>query len=373
MALDVIKLIDIKWYDVLNRFGLRIGDRPWAKPGTCPICHKLNSFRFTNYQAEGDWICKNCGAGKGVRLVKDALGLSAAQFFEEVRSDGVYARSIGAPIVIEKEFSPRKVAINLSKIKTVEQKMIPVRRGDGVFTYLTTRVPGLDVTRLSGLSFVKSLEFFEEIETDGKKRSISRGFFPAMIAKVVDCDGNRVTLHRTFLSRSAKQKAPFENVKMQMGGVRKLNGDHIPLVTNPASRVLAVGEGIEGMATVAVAHDYTINVWSMLNAGNLAKAAISRDLFDVVIIYADFDKVNKATGKRTGTAKAEELKLRLLEHGFEVVIYYVHMGEDTDCCDVWVHCWNRLGNFLNRLRSKRLASNSYNPFRILSEMMDDQV
>ncbi|WP_445297472.1 DUF7146 domain-containing protein, partial [Escherichia coli] len=83
------------------------------------------------------------------------------------------------------------------------------------------------------------------------------GTFPTLLAQAIDAEQNPITCHRTYLT-AAGDKAPFEMVKKQMAGVRKLDGAAIRVVNVPDSRVLGLAEGIENAVAVGTAYRYNI-------------------------------------------------------------------------------------------------------------------
>jgi len=113
-----------------------------------------------------------------------------------------------------------------------------------------------------------------------------------MIGRAVDSNEQPITLHRTYLTPQGT-KAPVEEVKKQMKGIRKLDGAAIRVVEVPESRTLGLTEGIETGLAVATGYRYRINVWSMLNCVNLSLADIPKGRFDKIIIFADHDKIDK--------------------------------------------------------------------------------
>jgi len=121
---------------------------------------------------------------------------------------------------------------------------------------------------------------------------------------------------------------------MQMAGIRKLKGAAIHVFENPHSRVLGVCEGFENGLGVATAYRYKISVWSLLNAYNLSIADIPRDMFDEVIIFADFDKYDARRRYRPGEHYAKLLYQKLIKEGFKVRIK-IPPREGVDFDNLW--------------------------------------
>lgn len=340
-----------------------------SKHHTCPICQTPKAFRFTNYRGTGDWICKNCGAGNGVKLIQLTLNLNFHEIFSLLRGNYVEV-PVQAPrpkLVDSDQLTPKEIARNLAKLKQIYGNSQPISKRDFAWKYLSKRVPYLALEKLDQCHrFHPALEFGEE---DDAGNYIVRGKFPALLAVVKD-GSLTVTMHRHYVTPKGT-KVPFENAKQQLPGVRKLLGAYIPVVTNPLSRVLAVGEGFETMAAAAVAHHYDINVRSFLNEGNLRKASVSKDDYDKVIIYADHDRYNEKRKCRVGEDAARCLALRLQEQGIEVEIR-IPATEEEDWCDVWFKAAQRIPNLTTSLISRMYQEKSDDPFGIIAHMLEEK-
>jgi putative DNA primase/helicase len=159
-----------------------------------------------------------------------------------------------------------------------------------------------------------------------------------MLLRIRSACSRPISIHRTFLTEDG-EKAPVPNVKKLMTGTRLLDGAAIRVFESD-SRTLGICEGFETGLAIARARKYRICVWSLINAGNLVKAAIPKDRFDSVIIFADHDALDPKKGYRPGEHAARELKERLLAEGFEVEIKIpTHQGQDF--ADVWLE-WYKL-------------------------------
>ena len=265
------------------------------------------------------------------------------------------------------ELSEEEVAKNKPILTKAWRESQWMRVNDAAWRYLMKRVPFIDLSQIDkSFRLHRKMDLLEEVE----KKLVLRGCFLNMLAVVNDPDGTFITMHRTFLTNQCT-KAPFENAKKQMGGLRKLKGAGINLVTVPESRTIAVGEGIETMLAVAAMHHYQINVRSYLNAGNLSKADIPRSQFDKVIIYADHDMPDRK-GRRAGEYYAQKLATRLMEMGFKVEIR-LPKSEGTDWADVWMDATNRLGNFCDALLTGVLFHQTDNPYKLIERMLKDKI
>lgn len=315
------------------------------KAGPCPLCydgkHGAHRFRFDNKGGLGTWYCQQCGAGNGYTLIQRFTGKSALEILK-LLDDGMSNTSdVEAPLkrftFEDMDFSAEQVAKNRAKLHQVSSRCVQLDGVDAASRYLRNRVPGCDLSKLSqDVMFHPGLKFFVEKEGGGLT---SRGVFPAMVARAVDGSCKPITLHRTYLTTKGT-KAPFDDVKKQMKGVRKLDGAAIRLVDVPESRVLGLTEGIETGVAVATGYRYRINVWSLLNCVNLSLADIPEGRFDEIIIFADHDRIDAKNGYRPGEHYAKLLKARLEERGERVTIK-LPREEGSDFADVWVAVQDR--------------------------------
>jgi putative DNA primase/helicase len=309
------------------------------KAGPCPLCYDgqrgAHRFRFDNKFGAGTWFCQQCGAGNGYSLIERYTGMSKVEILKFL-DDGSCSLNSDAPIkrftFDDVDFSPEQVKKNRSKLVEVSNGSQPLTENDPVSMYLRNRVPGCDLSKIGpDIRFHPGLKFYEEGEGG---RLINRGTFPTMVARAIDASGQPITLHRTYLT-SKGTKAPLEDPKKQMKGIRKLDGAAIRLVDVPESRTLGLTEGIETGLAVATGYRYRINVWSLLNCGNLALADIPEGRFDKIIIFADHDFMDLKKKYRPGEHFALLLKERLEKIGYTVEIK-IPPEEGTDFADVWL-------------------------------------
>lgn len=341
MGLD---LTEIDWMAVLPHFG--VDRRSLSKRhGPCPLpaCSgtvtstgkrsNRDRFRFDNKGGKGTWWCNHCGAGNGFSFLQKFSGLSDREIF--VRLEQVTGLKFDsapvAPIKIDDEITAEQADINRGFLVAAWTRARSLASRDPVSRYLTMRVPGCDLSQLGReVRFHPGMKY---LELDEKEEYVCRGYYPTMLARAIDGSGKAITLHRTYLT-PAGVKAPFEVVKKQMPGIRKLRGAAIRLTTVPESRTLAVCEGIETGWAIATAYRYRINVWSLLNCQNLSIADIPDGMFDKVIIFEDYDLVDMARGYRPGEHYAKQLEQRLKDRGIACE-RRTPSHEGTDFNDMW--------------------------------------
>ena len=327
---------DIDWVKVLTRAQLDVKYLS-KRQGPCPLCGGKTRFRFDNKDDAGTYYCNHCGAGNGYTLLRAFTGMSDHEALEFLQGE-TSCRPVGRPatrrdgrsLKAKAEAEARK---KRAKLNAAWAGSVPITGTSPVWAYLRRRVPGLQLAWLSpDLRYHPALAFWD---TDDEGKPVNRGGWPVMLARARRADGTPVTLHRTYLSKDG-YKAPFADVKKQMASPQKLAGAAIRLnCPTTRSRKVVVCEGIEtGLALVAATGN-RIEVWCLLNAGNLAAADIPRDRFDQVIICADRDPLDPKHGWRPGEHYAEMLKARLVIEGFGVRLR-VPKNEGEDYSDLWL-------------------------------------
>jgi hypothetical protein len=121
--------------------------------------------------------------------------------------------------------------------------------------------------------------------------------WPAMVALVTDgVSGKPVAIHRTFLARDGKGKAPVEPHKMLLGPTR---GGAVRL--SEAGETLAIGEGIETCLSALLATG--LPTWAALSTSGLKTLFLPSDVRDVIVL-ADGD----AAGERAAQEAARRWK-----------------------------------------------------------------
>lgn len=327
-----------------------------GRAGPCPICREgKDRFRFDNKGGVGTWWCQHCGAGNGYTLLLGATGWGRAEVMKFL-DDGTVGKTDLAERKFtfeEEDFSPEQIAKNRNSLQWAWGRAQALNGRDPASQYLMKRVPGCDISKLSrSIRCHPAMKFWEE---DATGNLVCRGSFPTMVAQAIDGEQKPITCHRTYLT-AAGDKAPFEMVKKQMKGVRKLGGAAIRVVNVPESRVLGLAEGIENAVAVGTAYRYGMNVWSLLNCGNLELADIPAGRFDKIIIFADHDKVDPKKNYRPGEHHALLLKARLEQVGYEVELRMPPI-EGTDFADVWVLYYKQM---MERLAAGQASSRDCN-------------
>lgn len=130
-----------------------------------------------------------------------------------------------------------------------------------------------------------------------KHRSNSR--WPAMVALVrAGIDGRPIAIHRTFLARDGRGKAPVEPQKMMLGPCRG-GAVRLALVTDR----LMVGEGIE--TCLAAMQAMGQPAWAALSTSGLRTLDLPAVIREVTVL-ADGDDAGEAAARVTAQRWARE-------------------------------------------------------------------
>lgn len=293
-----------RWHGILA--GIGVPDKSLRnRHGPCPICGGKDRFRFDNKGGNGTWICNQCGAGTGVKLVEMYLGVDfkeAARVIEQHLGSAPVATRNGKQV--ESDSKQREELIALW------DRAKPIEELDAAGLYLASRVGAVE--------FPTCLRFASD------ERYVDPGERPswhaAMIARVDPCDeakadGERSALHRTYLSSNGA-KADVSSPRKMMGTMPR--GAAVRLMEH--DDVLGIAEGIETAFSASTL--FGIPVWAALTAG-LLQDWVPPASVKTVFVFADND-VSFA-----GQAAAFSLARRLKAGGISVFVEMPStMGKD---------------------------------------------
>ena len=291
----------------------------------CPLAGcgaGVDRFQYTDKFGEGNYHCRKCGAGGGLKLAQGVLGLPFGELVKRIE-----ALQGTMPVVPD---NPSKcVEPGASRMKQLCQRIWreaqPVVPGDPVDRYLRGR--GLPLEQFPRcLRCHPALGYFEK--PDGATRAKKVAEYPAMLACVQGPDGRAVTLHRTYIQDGHKALG-VQSKKVLSSG---LNGAAIRLC-EPTDE-LAIAEGIE--TALAVFLSTGKPVWAALNCGNLPKLWIPESV-RCVAIYSDNDADSEFDGQLAAYALAHRLKHEAARPHAEQreVKVFVPKTAGTDWADVW--------------------------------------
>lgn len=258
----------------------------------CPMCGGTDRFQYTDKFGEGNYFCRGCGPGGGLKLMEGVLGLDFATILKRLEECVGATPAIGR--VSPVSATPGPSAESMKRLaKRIWNEARPVVPGDDVDRYLCGRGLGLEQYP-KVLRCHPALGYYEKVGDKTKKL----GECPAMLACIQGADGHAVTLHRTYL-KDGKKAFGTQSKKVLSSGV---NGAAVRLCE--ATQELAVAEGIETALAVYLATAKP--VWAALSAGNLERLWIPASVRRICI-YGD----NDAGTQFDGQAAAYNLARRL--------------------------------------------------------------
>jgi putative DNA primase/helicase len=310
------------WTPLLKALG--VGDEILnGKNQPCPMCGGTDRFQYTDRFGEGNYHCRSCGAGGGLKLALAVLGTKFGELLDRLELQLGTVRMATTPVLSGP--SP-------DRMKRLSQRIWnearPVTAGDEVDHYLRQR--GLQLSAYPrSLRFHPALGYYEK--QPGQQRSKKIADYPAMLAAVQGVDGHAVTLHRTYL-RDGRKALGAQSRKVLSSGI---NGAAVRLF-EPADE-LAIAEGIE--TALAVHLSTGKPVWAALSCGNMGKLWVP-DSVARVCIYADNDADAGFDGQACAYALAHRLvrearRLDASRPGREVQVF-VPKHSGTDWADIWL-------------------------------------
>jgi putative DNA primase/helicase len=294
----------VSWPTVLEQLGIpKTALR--NKHGPCPACGGRDRFRFDHEKrGRGSYICSQCGAGDGFKLLERVYGWDFSEARRRVVE--VAGLTIGAVAWIP----PAQREAPVEARATPDMRVYRLRRGrcrledcEQAVDYLASR--GLwPLPEGCTLAAHVSAEYFHGPHRIGR--------YSALVADVVDINGELVTAHVTFLAGGKKldladpesmltdpRTLPPRKILSKMDG---RTGCAVRLM--PAGDTLGIAEGIETALSAAVIEG--LSVWAALNTSLLAKFEPPPQT-QRLVIYGD----NDAPGLMAAGRLMERLQTRI--------------------------------------------------------------
>jgi putative DNA primase/helicase len=262
--------------DIASRLGLRRSGRDWR--GACPACGYAGTLILTEREGRTLWWCAACRDGDAIAR---ALG------FERGRHAAA------------KPAKPANPAGQPGKAGNAAAARALWQRGAGIAGSMASRY--LAARGLAGFHS-PALRFLPE-----HRHGPSGTTWPAMLAAVTDpTSGVLLAVHRTYLARDGRHKAPVEPAKATLGPIA---GGVIRLAEPEAAKPLVIGEGIESAASAGVI--LAAPAWAAISAGNLSRIALPPAVREVVVA-ADHDPVGQREAERAAQRwQAEGRRVRI--------------------------------------------------------------
>lgn len=279
--------------DVAAKLNLARRHRSWR--GTCPACEYQRAFSVRAGRADRPLLY--CANGCGQHELAEAVA----------RATNMDCRTPERSSVADEQQTQRR-----------QEAALRLWRGSGQATG-TLVADYLQHRALPDLERSGSLRFRPDCpHPEG-------GSWPAMMALVQDAEDRELGIHRTYLARDGRGKAPVDPSKASLGPIW---GGAVRL--DPASPEIVIGEGIESAASAG--RILSLPAWAALSAGNLAKGLVLPPEVRSVVIAADADPRTKQ-GRRPGQDAARSAAHRWRSEGRRVRIA-VPDGEGADFNDV---------------------------------------
>lgn len=274
-ARELHRILAGRWSEVLTVLGVE-EQYLRNRHGPCPACGGKDRFRFDDREGQGTWICNQCGAGDGFRLLQTVNGWT----FSEARRAVIDAMDLErnplpppAPLR-SRHRDDQAPAQPTARVRALLRTSAPPEAVQDAIDYLDSR-------HLWPLPEGCSWRAHAAAEYWDGREMIGR--FPAMVAPVIDAEGELVTAHVTYLQDGRKLEGHEpRKILSKMTGRQGCAVRLMPL----AGEVLGIAEGIE---TALAAHRlHGVPVWSALNTALLARF-IPPPGARHVVIFADRD------------------------------------------------------------------------------------
>ena len=283
-AADIHAHLGSSWPAVLAQLGIP-ETALRNKHGPCPACGGKDRFRFDNKRGRGDYICGQCGAGDGFKLLERVHGWPFNEARKRVmEAAGLRTRSGDwAPVPVSAPgYCDERPASPSDRVRRLRRDRCAVGNCNDAIDYLASRHLW-PLPEGCTLSAHATVEYWDEGNRVGR--------YPALIADVCDLAGELVTCHVTYLQQGLKL-ASHEPRKL-LSPMTGREGCAVRLM--PASDVLGIAEGIETALSAAMIDG--LPVWAALNTSILAKFEPPSGVVRLRI-YADRDEAGLVAAVR---------------------------------------------------------------------------
>jgi putative DNA primase/helicase len=356
-----------RWLEIFQYTCPGMFDHAIAKLGThvtCPFHGGAEDFRFVKKSQKGTTaetgvaMC-TCGIfTDGFAVIRQARGLKFHEVLEEVNEYLNGGRSASALVPRAQPVAPKAQKEDPTEKAQIEAKNAKLW-GTGkemVFSitpyYLSRGITPEALVGLKDVRVADSVPYFnsETITVDGRKKDklVRVGNFPTILAMMRSKLNEPVAIHRTWLSRDRKSKAPVVKAK-KLTETTGAAGAAIQLHDALGSKVLGLSEGIE---TALAARSLTglgywpelsmMPVWACYAERNIRNFVIPDELLatlEKIVVFADHDKNGIGL-----TAACEFLAHTAINYPQLVVEIKVPPKVGDDWNDELVHCQKQVND-----------------------------
>lgn len=315
-----------------------------ACPGPGHTSKHGDAFRlYPDFRQSGGGVCNSCGSkADGFALIQWITGWAFPKVLQEVHAvvggqlPETY-QSTAAVAPPARNFTDD--ALKAKKLETMWHESVGLGHPEAEPARLYFAKRGLIPLTgpLAELRFHAALPYYEQVVEGTKQTYKLVGDFPAILAMVRQPDGQRVTLHRTYLSPDG-YKAPVPAPKKQMPApsYKSVVGAMIRL--DPIAPVLHVTEGLENALAVRnITAGCGHSTGSCLNATLLAKV-IPPEGVKLVCLWGDHD--TNGAGRRAVDEAHANLRTMNIRSVIVMPTFACREGDET--LD-WLDVVNRLG------------------------------
>ncbi len=241
----------------------KVGKR--EKHGPCPHCGGTDRYFFDNKYGRGDFHCRSCGHGDGFKLLEFVHGWSfidaLKRVIEAAGLDTEQGRTVARlPSRDTAAAAPREtpvIARPPDRVLRLRRDLCAIEDCDAAVDYLA------DTRKLWPLPKGCTLRGHTTVEYWNEGQRVGR--YPAIVAEIVDINGEFVTFHVTYL-QGRQKLAQYEPRKI-LSPMTGREGCAVRLM--PATDTLGIAEGIETALSAAIIDD--VPVWAALNTSLLSR------------------------------------------------------------------------------------------------------
>ena len=327
------------WPRILPALGVKvIKNRHQA----CPVCGGSDRFRFDDKEGRGTWLCNQCGAGDGLKLVEKVFGVKPSEAAQKVN-----AVTGSLPPVAPEETAAaeaetgagRKAAVTLAaklmeKTRTATGNAYLIRKGlpghECVMLTATHKTGG--VTYSAGDLAVPlydesgSLVNLQLINADGIKRTLKGGAVKGCCHTLEGKEqaGKRLWIAEGYATALTVHHLTGETVMVALSSVNLLSLASLARQKHPACQIVLAadrdlnGDGQTKAAVAAQACDGTVALPPVFGDWNDAfvqqgEDATRRAIYDAIrpAAQSPFDTMSEAEFTAMSTS---EKAMRIYEH-----------------------------------------------------------
>ncbi|WP_312983531.1 primase-helicase zinc-binding domain-containing protein [Atlantibacter sp.] len=327
------------WPRILPALGVKvIKNRHQA----CPVCGGSDRFRFDDKEGRGTWLCNQCGAGDGLKLVEKVFGVKPSEAAQKVNAVTGSLPPVAPEMIAAAEAETdagRKAAVTLAA------KLMKKTRTATGNAYLTRKgLPGHECVMLTathktgGVTYCAgelAVPLYDEngvlvnlqlINADGIKRTLKGGAVKGCCHTLEGKKqaGKRLWIAEGYATALTVHHLTGETVMVALSSVNLLSLASLARQKYPACQIVLAadrdlnGDGQTKAAAAAEACDGTVALPPVFGDWNDAyvrqgEEATRRAIYDAIrpAAQSPFDTMSEA---EFTAMSASEKAMRVLEH-----------------------------------------------------------